>query len=258
MAHDAHPPYASLSQDGERLQKVLARCGMGSRRSCEEIIIAHRVSVNGLPAHLGQRVDPLVDSVAVDGVPLPVMPGAVYYLLNKPQGVVTPAVAQDDRTVALDLVPPDPRVFAVGRLDADSEGLLILTNDGELAHRTAHPSHGVEKEYLVDVGRQPPAKALRALREGVLLEDGMTMPAKVGVVAAGTIRIVVHEGRNRLVRRMCAAVGLPVNRLVRTRIGPIRDSTLRPGSWRPLARGEVRRLAEEAWSTGSDGSIAAE
>ncbi len=237
-----------LPAKSEKLQKLLARCGMGSRRTCEIMITAGRVTVNGARAHLGQRVSPSSDVIAIDGIPAPVVPDAVYYLFNKPAGVVTSAVGQDDRKVALDFVPRVPRVFTVGRLDAESEGLLILTNDGELAHRLAHPSHGVEKEYLVDVGRAPSAGELRALREGVLLDDGLSAPAKVGVVARSTVRIVVHEGRNRLVRRMCAAVGLPVKRLVRTRIGPIRDPGLGPGSWRPLTNSEVRSLAVAAWS----------
>lgn len=236
---------------GEKLQKLLARCGMGSRRACELMIASGQVTVNGVKAHVGQRVDPVADTIAIDGVPAPLVPGAVYYLLNKPAGVVTSATAQDDRKVVLDFVPREPRVFTVGRLDADSEGLLVLTNDGELAHRLAHPSHGVEKEYLVDVGRSPSAQALKALRDGIPLDDGPSAPARVGVVAPGTVRIVIHEGRNRLVRRMFAAVGLPVNRLVRTRIGPIRDPDLAPGRWRPLTSGEVRSLAVAAWSAGS-------
>jgi 23S rRNA pseudouridine2605 synthase len=151
----------------------------------------------------------------------------------------------------VDLVPDEPRVFPVGRLDADSEGLLILTNDGDLAQRLTHPSFGVEKEYLVETEGVPSAGALRRLRLGVDLDDGRTAPATVGVVAPGVLRIVIHEGRNRQVRRMCDAVGHPVRRLVRTRIGPISDPHLKPGRWRELQPAEVRALARAA--AGRDG-----
>jgi 23S rRNA pseudouridine2605 synthase len=211
---------------GERLQKVMAQAGIGSRRACEELIAAGRVAVNGSLAELGRRVDVEHDRITVDGVPVAVAPGLVYYLLNKPAGVVS------DR----------PRVFPVGRLDADSEGLIILTNDGELTHRLTHPSYGVEKEYLVSVEGVPTAGTLRRLREGVELSDGPTAPAKVSAVAPGTLRVTIHEGRNRQVRRMGEAVGHPVTRLVRTRIGPLRVGSLRPGQWRPLTVAEVRAL----------------
>jgi 23S rRNA pseudouridine2605 synthase len=146
----------------------------------------------------------------------------------------------------LGLVPDEPRVFPVGRLDADSEGLLVLTNDGGLAQRLTHPSFGVEKEYLVEIEGSASPGDLRRLRRGVDLDDGMTTPATVGVVAPGVIRIVIHEGRNRQVRRMCDAVGHPVRRLVRTRIGPLSDSHLKPGQWRALEAAEVRALARAA------------
>ncbi|HUY23307.1 MAG TPA: pseudouridine synthase [Acidimicrobiales bacterium] len=231
---------------GERLQKVLARVGLGSRRACEELIAEGRVSVNGEPATLGRRVDVGRDAVALDGVPLPVLPGLVHYLLHKPAGVVTTAEDPQGRPTVVQLVPDEPRVFPVGRLDADSEGLLVLTNDGDLAHRLAHPSFGVEKEYLVETMGVPTPGALRRLRQGVDLDDGTTAPARVGVVAPGVLRIVVHEGRNRQVRRMCEAVGFPVRRLVRTRIGPLTDARLAPGRWRPLTGDEVRALARAA------------
>jgi 23S rRNA pseudouridine2605 synthase len=146
----------------------------------------------------------------------------------------------------VDLVPEQPRVHPVGRLDLDSEGLILLTNDGDLTHRLTHPSFGVEKEYLVHVRSGPdgvPESALNKLRKGILLEDGVTAPAKVGQVQPGVLRIVIHEGRHRQVRRMCDAVGHEVNRLVRTRIGPITDATLKPGEWRHLTVQEVRALA---------------
>lgn len=240
------PPAASGADDGERLQKVLARAGYGSRRRCEELIAAGRVTVDGTVAELGRRVVPARHRVAVDGVPLALLPGLVHYLLNKPAGVVTTAEDPQGRPTVVQLVPAEPRVFPVGRLDTPTEGLLILTNDGELAQLLAHPSHGVEKEYLVEVDGQPAPGALRRLRQGVDLDDGPTAPATVGVVAPGVLRIVIHEGRNRQVRRMCDAVGHPVRRLVRTRIGPLSDPGLTPGSWRPLTGAEVRALGEAA------------
>jgi len=237
----------SPSPQGERLQKVLARAGFGSRRACEELIAAGRVTVDGEVASLGRRVDPTMARVEVDGALVPVAPGLVYYLLNKPAGVITTADDPERRPTVIGLVPHDPRVFAVGRLDRDTEGLLVLTNDGALAQLLAHPSHGVAKEYVAEVdGGTPRPGALRALRQGVELDDGMTAPAEVGVLAPGVLRLVIHEGRNRQVRRMCEAVGHPVRRLVRTRIGPLRDPKLAPGRWRELSAGEVRSLAAAA------------
>lgn len=229
---------------GERLQKVLAAAGFGSRRVCEELIREGRVTVDGQVAVLGRRVDTRAAQVAVDGVPVSVRPGLVYYLLNKPRGVVTTASDPQGRPTVIDLVPAEPRVFPVGRLDADTEGLLILTNDGELAHRLAHPSFGVEKEYLIEVESLPSPGQLRRLRTGVLLEDGLTAPAKASLVPPRGIRLSIHEGRKRQVRRMCAAIGHSVVRLVRTRIGPVVDRGLAPGTWRQLRPEEVRALEE--------------
>jgi 23S rRNA pseudouridine2605 synthase len=233
-------------EEPQRLQKVLARVGLGSRRACEELIADGRVVVNGETAVLGQRVDPGRDRIELDGVALPVLPGLVHYVLNKPVGVLTTADDPQGRRTVVTLVPDEPRVFPVGRLDADSEGLLILTNDGDLAQRLTHPSFGVEKEYLAEVEGVPSAGALRALRQGVELDDGVTAPATVGVVAPGVLRIVIHEGRNRQIRRMTESVGHPVRRLVRTRIGPLTESGLGPGEWRPLSLSEVRDLAAAA------------
>ena len=168
--------------EGQRLQKVLAQSGIGSRRTCEGLIAAGRVQVNGEVAALGRRVDPATDRVTVDGVPVAVQPGLVYYLLNKPAGMVSTAADPDGRPAVTGLVPSEPRVYPVGRLDADSEGLLLLTNDGDLTYRLTHPSFGVEKEYLVVVDGAPKAGALRRLREGVDLEDGRTSPARVALV----------------------------------------------------------------------------
>ncbi|MFN8038009.1 MAG: pseudouridine synthase [Acidimicrobiales bacterium] len=247
------PPEGGRGRDdGERLQKVLARSGFGSRRVCEDIIAAGRVRVNGEPAVLGRRVDPEADVVEVDGVPVGVAPGLVYFLLNKPVGVVTTADDPQGRPTVVELVPDDPRVFPVGRLDVDTEGLLLLTNDGTLTHRLTHPSFGVEKEYLASVQGQPTRGELRRLREGVELDDGPTAPAQVSLVAPSLVRITIHEGRNRQVRRMCEAIGHPVERLVRHRIGPLTDKKLRPGTWRELTQDEVRALERATGATTAD------
>lgn len=238
--------------EGDRLQKVLALVGWGSRRACEELIAAGRVTVNGEVAVLGRRVDPDHDLIEVDGAPVGVRPGLVHYLLNKPSGVVTTMSDPQGRPTVAGLVPAEPRVFPVGRLDADTEGLLLMTNDGELANRIAHPRHGVPKEYLAEVEGGPlSAGAVRRLREGVELDDGPTAPATVSQVDPGVLRITIHEGRNRQVRRMCEAVGHPVRRLVRVRIGPISDRSLRPGAWRPLSTEELLALTRAV----SEGSL---
>ena len=233
---------ASELPDGERLQKVLSRAGIASRRVAEEMIEDGRVLVNGINARLGQRVDVDADVVAVDGAPIGVKPGLVYYLLHKPKGVVTTSSDPQGRPTVIEAVPDSTRVYPVGRLDIDTEGLLLLTNDGDLTHRLTHPSFGVDKEYLVEVGGGTPSRgSLRTLRQGVDLDDGMTAPAKVSELSEGLLRIVIHEGRNRQVRRMCEAVGHPVKRLVRTRIGPLVDRNLAAGEWRELTTPEVSR-----------------
>ncbi|HEY2330767.1 MAG TPA: pseudouridine synthase [Acidimicrobiales bacterium] len=232
--------------DGERLQKVLARAGVGSRRTCEELIGAGRVTVNGEVAVLGRRIHPETDLVEIDGGFVPLAPGLVHYLLNKPPGVVSTADDPQGRPTVVQLVPPEPRVFPVGRLDYETEGLLVLTNDGELTHRLTHPSFGVEKEYLAEVEGHPSPSAIRRLREGVELEDGITAPARVSLRPPNVVTLVIHEGRNRQVRRMCEAVGHPVVRLVRTRIGPLSDRRLKPGAWRDLTPAEVRALAKSS------------
>lgn len=225
-----------------RLQKVLSRVGFGSRRVCDDLIADGRVTVNGDVAALGRRVDPDTDLVEVDGAPIGVKPGLVYYLLNKPTGVITTASDPQGRPTVVDLVPAEPRVFAVGRLDLDTEGLLLMTNDGELANRIAHPSGGVTKEYLAEVRGEPSRAVLRQLREGVALDDGPTAPAQATLVSPTLVRLTIHEGRNRQVRRMLDAVGHPVERLIRTRIGPVADRRLAPGSWRELTTEELRGL----------------
>ena len=233
--------------DGERLQKVLARAGYGSRRTCELLIADGRVRVDGAVAVLGQRVEPGAD-VTVDDVPVVTDTSLVHWLLHKPPDCVTTARDPQARRTVMDLVPSEPRVFPVGRLDRDSEGLLVLTNDGRLAQLLMHPSHGVDKEYLVEVDGVPATSALRQLRDGVELDDGITGPARVRLVqhandrSSALVEIVVKEGRKRMVRRMCAEVGHPVRRLVRTRIGPVSDRRLQAGEWRELTVDEVRAL----------------
>jgi 23S rRNA pseudouridine2605 synthase len=236
----------AVARDGERLQKTLARLGFGSRRVCEDLIADGRVTVNGEVADLGRRIDLEADQVEVDGVPVGVRPDFVYYLLHKPAGVVTTAADTHGRPTVIEMVPEEPRVFPVGRLDMDTEGLLLLTNDGVLTQRLTHPSFGVEKEYLAHVEGEPSASALTRLRKGVELDDGVTAPAKVATIGPSLLRITIHEGRNRQVRRMCEAVGHPVVRLVRTRIGPLTDTRLKAGEWRQLEVEEVRALAKTA------------
>lgn len=228
--------------EAERIQKVLAAAGVASRRAVEQMVVEGRITVNGEPARLGQRIDSERDTVEVDGNPVGLRADLVYYLLNKPPDVVSTASDPQGRPTVVDMVPGGPRVFPVGRLDADSEGLLLLTNDGGLAHRLTHPSFGVEKEYLAHVEGRPGRGALRQLREGVELEDGVAQAVAASLPEPSVVRIVVHEGRNRLVRRMCDAIGHPVIRLVRTRIGPLADRKLPPGQWRELSQSEIREL----------------
>lgn len=234
----------------ERLQKVLARAGLGSRRACELLIEAGRVTIDGITARLGNRVDSSTQRVALDGAPIIVRTDLVYYLLNKPAHVVTTASDPEGRRTAVELVPSNPRVFSVGRLDYDTEGLLVLTNDGDLAQLLTHPRYGVDKTYLAEVGGTPRPSAVSSLCSGIDLDDGRTAPARVRVVQQGdgraALEVTIHEGRNRQVRRMCEAVGHPVRRLVRTAIGPLRDDRLAPGAWRELRQDEVHRLYRAA------------
>ena len=231
----------TVEESVERLQKALARSGVASRRLSEELIGAGRVTVNGQLATLGDKVG-ASDRIELDGVPILRDPDLVHYLLHKPREVVSTANDPHGRPTVVDLVPSESRVFPVGRLATDSEGLIVLTNDGDLTHRLTHPSFGVAKEYLAHVEGLPTRLALRRLREGVELDDGPTAPAEVSMPQDGLLKLVIHEGRNRQVRRMCAAVGYPVIRLVRVRIGPITDKDLAAGAWRTLTMEEVRSL----------------
>jgi 23S rRNA pseudouridine2605 synthase len=233
----------------ERVQRALARAGFGSRRACEQLIVDARVTVNGTVATLGDRVDPEVDAVAVDGVTVNLDPNVRYYALHKPPGVVTTMHDPQGRPDIRGFLPEEgPRVFPVGRLDRDSEGLLLLTNDGELGNRLLHPRYAVEKEYLAEVDGAPSDRQVARIRRGVELEDGLAKPTAVRIVAAsgprGALRLTMTEGRKREVRRLLAEVGLPVIRLVRLRIGPVKLGSLPPGELRELTPEEIRSLAQ--------------
>jgi 23S rRNA pseudouridine2605 synthase len=232
----------------ERLQRALARAGFGSRRSCEDLISAGRVKVNGRLATLGDKVDPTRDVVVLNGATVNLDPNVRYLALHKPSGVVTTMRDPQGRRDIREFVPDEPRVFPVGRLDLESEGLLLLTNDGDLAEALTHPRYGVEKEYLVEVQGTPTPKHLGALRRGVELDDGPARAASVRIVDArgerGQLALVMTEGRKREVRRLLAAVDLPVARLVRVRIGPISLGRLKAGALRDLTAEEVLLLAK--------------
>ena len=234
--------------DGVRLQKVLAEAGVASRRQAEILMRQGRVEVDGkVVKEMGHRVDPDTSVIHVDGSRIVTDTETVHLALNKPEGMLSTMWDEQGRRCVGDVVlekAEGQRLFHVGRLDAATEGLLLLTNDGELANRLMHPSYEVPKTYLAEVRAPIPKDLGRQLRDGVELEDGVTAPAKVSQPAPGVLRITIHEGRNRQVRRMCAAVGHPVTRLVRTRIGPLSDRRLKPGTWRALEPAEIRALAE--------------
>jgi 23S rRNA pseudouridine2605 synthase len=237
-------------REGERLQKVLARAGVGSRRVCEDMIEAGRISVNGSPVRVqGMRVDPATDKIAVDGVRIELRDDRVTYALNKPAGVITAMSDDRNRQTVGDLVGDlAPGLVHVGRLDQDTEGLLLLTNDGELAHRLAHPSYEVRKTYLAQVSGSVPRDLHRKLRAGVQLDDGPVAVDAFRVVdthaGQSVVEVVLHEGRKHIVRRLLASVGLPVSRLTRTAIGPIELQRMRSGSIRKLSREELGTLSE--------------
>jgi 23S rRNA pseudouridine2605 synthase len=238
--------------EGIRLQKVLAQAGLGSRRACEQLIAAGRVEVDGrLVREQGLRVDPRQSVIKVDGARIATTPGLVYLVLNKPRGVVSAMTDPQGRPCLGDFVADRrERLFHVGRLDADTEGLILLTNDGDLAHRLAHPSHGVPKTYLAEVSAPVPRDLGARLRRGVELEDGPARVDRYRLVGAtggrAMVEIVLHEGRKHVVRRLLAEVGHPVHRLVRTRIGPVTLGTLAPGRLRHLTRHEVGALHSAA------------
>lgn len=252
----------------ERLQKVLAQAGVTSRRKAEELIVAGRVRVNGkVVTELGTQVDPAHDHLQVDDHAIR-LERKTYIVLHKPKGYLSDRVAEtdsgqahQDKPSALDLIPDRARLYSVGRLDANSEGLLLLTNDGELAHRLTHPRYEHEKEYLVLVRGEPTPTALARLRKGIwydgelLRADSVSIVHQLGEQARRHhwdktardqtwVRFVLHEGRKREIRHMCAAVGHPVLRLIRVRIGPIELGTLTLGRWRELSEREVRELVQ--------------
>lgn len=252
----------------ERLQKLMARASLGSRRSCEEIISAGRVTVNGLIARLGDKADPARDRIEVDGQPLfsqvnPVDESPhIYIALNKPRGVISSLEDELEagRTTVRDLVEIDvaQHIYPVGRLDKQSEGLILMTNDGELAHHLTHPRYGHEKVYYVTVEGNISDRALDQWRRGVMLDDRITAPAPIEIVERGKdkmeIRIILREGRKRQIRRIAAALGHPVQRLVRERIGPLSLGELKPGQWRYLTEREVEQLKQSVAEQGIAGA----
>lgn len=240
--------YNAVSME-ERLQKLLAQAGYGSRRHCEEFIIAGRVRVNGQVATLGQKADLSVDKVTLDGKALPKAESLAYtYIaLYKPRNVLSAAEGQDDRETVRDLIPLEGHLYPVGRLDFDSEGLILMTNDGELTNKLTHPRYGHEKEYRVLLARRPDEEQLSAWRRGVVLEDGdKTAPADVNFLSTSGkgawIRVVMGEGKKRQIREVGKLLGLPVVKIIRLRIGTLKLGTLKPRQWRYLTEDEIADL----------------
>ncbi|MBB1515693.1 rRNA pseudouridine synthase [Tessaracoccus sp. MC1679] len=236
--------------EGTRLQKVLAAAGIASRRASEILIDEGRVEVNGkVVTEQGRRVNPETDQIRVDGSRIPPPRRHLYLVLNKPRGVVSTLEDPEGRPTLSDYLPATKeRLFHVGRLDTDTEGLIVLTNDGDFAHRLAHPSYQVPKTYTVQAAGVMDNRIIRRLEKGVILEDGPVRPDKVKLISRGQDRtllaITLHEGRNRIVRRMMDTVGHPVDRLSRTEIGPIRLGNLRPGETRDVTREELGALLD--------------
>lgn len=230
----------------ERIQKLLAQAGLGSRRACEEFLTEHRVTVNGKVVELGAKADPIGDVIKVDGKRVHFESKRIYLALNKPIGVVTTNADEFGRKTVRDLIPIEGHLYPVGRLDADSEGLVLLTNDGDLANALTHPRYEHEKEYRALVEGEPSASTLKSWRHGVLLEGQMTAPAKVEVTGGDRgltwLRVTMHEGRKRQIREVAGMLGHPVKYLQRVRIGPIRLLNLKPGEWRHLSASEVKLL----------------
>jgi 23S rRNA pseudouridine2605 synthase len=235
----------------ERLQKILARAGYGSRRACEPIIQAGRVRVNGKVATLGQKADPEKDTITVDGKKISLPKSHIYIALYKPRGVLSTVESPDPRPTVRDLVPVEGRIYPVGRLDVDSEGLILMTDDGDLANKLTHPRYGHEKVYRVLVARPPDEKQLSAWRRGIVLEDGYrTAPAKVRVLSrAGKgawLLVTMREGRKRQIRETGRLLGLPVVKILRVQIGALKLGNLKPREWRYLTPDEVKSLLEPA------------
>lgn len=237
-------------QEPERLQKVLARAGIGSRRAVEEMIERGRIQVNGVGARLGQRVDPYKDEVKVDGSVVPLRGDLVHFLLNKPVGVISTADDPEGRPTVVEAIETEARIWPVGRLDIDSEGAIVVTNDGDLTLRLTHPRYGVSKTYVAEVQGSLGPKVARELARGIELDDGLTAPARVQILERGTsgsvVELVLTEGRNRQARRMLEHVGHPVRRLVRTAIGPLKLGRLKQGTYRKLSPIEIQLLYKES------------
>ncbi|WP_059106035.1 pseudouridine synthase [Shouchella shacheensis] len=234
----------------ERLQKVIAQAGVASRRKAEELITAGRVTVNGKKVtELGVKVTPVKDKVEVDGVPLD-REEPVYYLLYKPSGVISAAKDDKNRQIVTDYVETDKRIYPVGRLDYDTSGLILLTNDGEFANALMHPRYNIEKEYIAKVKGIPERELIKKMEAGLRLEDGKTAPAKAKIMSidkrkqTAIVRLIIHEGRNRQVRRMFEAIGHPVMKLKRERYAHLTLEQLKPGGGRPLKPFEVKQLRE--------------
>jgi len=229
-----------------RIQKAIANAGLMSRRAAEEAMVEGRVEVNGEPVVLGDRVDPSHDLLTLDGNPVPVSEDLETHLLNKPVGVISTASDPRGRQTVVDLIDTDKRVYPVGRLDADSEGLILVSNDGELTNRVTHPSFGVTKRYLAEVEGEVGDSTINQLVRGVSLDDGPARAESAGLVERQTgrslVELVMVEGRNREIRRMFDVVGHPVTRLVRTAIGGLSDKTLKPGESRRLTASDIQRI----------------
>lgn len=244
------PPSHSSPESRVRLQKAISAAGLMSRRAAEDLIAQGRVTIDGRTARLGDRADPTQSVVEVDGVRLPLAPHLVTYLVNKPSGVVSTTSDPHASKTVIDLVPDFPRVWPVGRLDQRSEGLILVSNDGELTNLITHPRYGISKTYRVLVEGVPRPATVRRLTRGVELEDGPARALQARLVDRtaweAQLEVVMGEGRNREVRRIMEAVGHPVRRLMRVSIGPLRDVTLRPGRWRKLSSREVAMLYRAA------------
>ncbi len=233
----------------ERLQKILAQAGYGSRRACEDFITAGRVRVNGKLAELGQKADPAVDKITVDGKAISAAESMIYVALYKPRNVLSTVEKErgDDRNTVRDLIELPGHIFPVGRLDFESEGLILMTNDGDLANRLTHPRYGHQKEYRVLLAKRPDRDQMEAWSRGVVLEDGYkTQPADVryetGQGKGAWVRVIMGEGRKRQIREICKQLGLPIVRILRIRIGALRIGTLKPRQWRFLANDEIKEL----------------
>lgn len=231
----------------ERLQKILARAGYGSRRGCEELIVAKRVQVNGQIAELGSQADPDTDRITVDGQLVAASAPMVYIAIYKPRGVISAVTSPDPRPTVRDLIEVPGQLYPVGRLDVDSEGLLLLTNDGELANQLTHPRYGHEKEYRVLVARRPDEEQLSTWRRGVVLADGhKTAPAQVTFESTSGkgawLRVILTEGRKRQIRETGSLLGLPVAKIIRVRIGDLSLGNLKPRQWRYLTESEIAAL----------------